>query len=46
MGHGLRQILFPSFVMSPHVPASVPPSSCFTLGRFFPLHGRLIVRDG
>jgi hypothetical protein len=32
--------------MSPNIPASVPSSPCFTLGRFFPLHGRLIVRDG
>jgi hypothetical protein len=45
---GIRAVpvLFSSLVMSLHVLASVPPSSCFTLGRFFPLHGRRIIGDG
>jgi hypothetical protein len=37
---------FPSLVMSSHIPASVPLSQRFTLGRFFPLHGWLVVGDG
>jgi hypothetical protein len=45
-GYGLRWVLLPSFVMSPNIPASVPPSSSFSLGRFFPWHGWLVVGDG
>jgi hypothetical protein len=45
-GYGLCRVPFPSLVMSPHIPASVPSLPCFTLGRFFPLYGRLIVGDG
>jgi hypothetical protein len=46
LGHGLRRILFPGFMMSPHILASVSSSLGITLGRFLSLHGRLIVRDG
>jgi hypothetical protein len=35
-----------SLVMSPHILASVPSLPRFTLGKFFPLHGRLIIGDG
>jgi len=40
---GVQKVIF---VMSPHIPASIPSSPRFTLGRFFPLHDRLIVGDG
>jgi hypothetical protein len=45
-GYRLRRVPLPSFVMSPNIPASVPPSSSFSLRRFFPRHGWLIVGDG
>jgi hypothetical protein len=46
LGHGQRQIPFPNFVMSPQISVSISSSPGITLGRFLPLHGRLIVRDG
>jgi hypothetical protein len=45
-GYGLHRVPFPSLVMSPNIPASVPSSSSFSLGRFFPWHGWLVVGDG
>jgi hypothetical protein len=45
-GYGLRRISFPGFMMSLHISVSVSSSPGITLGRFLPLHGRLIVRDG
>jgi hypothetical protein len=42
----LRRVPFPSFVMSPNIAASVPPSTSFPLRRFFPKHGWLIIGDG
>ena len=45
-GYGLRRIPFPGIMMLLHVPVSVSPSPGITLGRFLPLHGRIIVGDG
>jgi hypothetical protein len=33
-------------MMSPSIPASVPSSASFSLRRFFPRHGWLVVGDG
>jgi hypothetical protein len=45
-GYKLRWVPLPSFVMSPNILASVPPSPSFSLRRFFPWHGWLVVGDG
>jgi hypothetical protein len=45
-GYGLRWVSLPSLMMSPNVPASVPSLPSFSLGRFFPGHGWLVVGDG
>jgi hypothetical protein len=45
-GYGLRWVPLPSLVMSPNISASVPLLSSFSLGRFFPWHGWLVVGDG
>jgi hypothetical protein len=42
----LRRVSFSSFVMSPNIPASVPPSVSFSLRGFFPRHDWLVVGDG
>jgi hypothetical protein len=45
-GYRLRRVPLPNFVMSPNIPASVPPSASFSLRRLFPRHGWLVVGDG
>jgi hypothetical protein len=45
-GYRLRRVPLPSFVMSLNISASVPPSASFSLRRFFPRHGWLVVGDG
>jgi hypothetical protein len=45
-GYGLRWVPLPSLVMSLNIPASVPSSLSFSLGRLFPWHGWFIVGDG
>jgi hypothetical protein len=39
-------VTFSGFMMSPNILASVPPSASFSLRRFFPRHGWLVVGDG
>jgi hypothetical protein len=46
LGYRLSWVPLPSFMMSPNIPASVPPSPSFSLGRLFPWHGWLVVGDG
>jgi hypothetical protein len=46
LGYRLRWVPFPSFVMSSNIPALVPPLASFSLRRFLPRHGWLIVGDG
>jgi hypothetical protein len=45
-GYRLCRVPLPSFVMLPNIPTSVPPSASFSLRRFFPRHGWLVVGDG
>jgi hypothetical protein len=45
-GYRLRRVPFPYFVMLPNISASVPPSASFSLRRFFPRHGWLVIGDG
>jgi hypothetical protein len=42
----LCQVSFSGFMMSPNIPALVPPSASFLLRRFFPRHGWLVIEDG
>jgi hypothetical protein len=42
----LRRVSFSGFIVSPNIPALVPPSASFSLRRFFPRHGWLVVGDG
>jgi hypothetical protein len=42
----LCRVSFSGFMMSPSIPASVPPLVSFPLRRFFPRHGWLVVGDG
>jgi hypothetical protein len=45
LGIQAARIPFPGIMMSPHVPSFVSLSLSFTLGRFLPLYGRIIVGD-
>jgi hypothetical protein len=45
-GDRLCRVSFFGFMMSPSVLASVPPSTSFSLRRFFPRYGWLVVGDG
>jgi hypothetical protein len=42
----LCRVSFSSFMMLPNILVSVPPSASFSLRRFFPRHGWLVVGDG
>jgi hypothetical protein len=45
-GYRLRRLPLPSFVMSLNISAVVPLSAGFSLRRFFPRHGWLVIGDG
>jgi hypothetical protein len=45
-GYRLRWVSLPSFMILPNISVSVPPLPSFSLRRFFPWHGWLVVEDG
>lgn len=45
-GDGLRWITLSSFMVMPHIAASVPTSTCVVLGGLLPQHSGLVVGNG